>query len=463
MNPLGTEQETIAAICTPLGKGGVGIVRLSGQASRSVGLSLFSPARKGFADFRPYVLHHGWIVRHDQSVVDEVLASFMPGPKSYTGEDVLEINCHGGPAVVQMVLEMVLKQGARLANPGEFTLRAFLNGRLDLSQAEAVAELVSAPTAVGVGLAGSKLQGGLARKVTALKDGLESLRAGLSADFDFPEEMEGDIDDRHLARVLKETEEALQALLNNHEQHSFFQDGARVVLSGRVNVGKSRLLNTLLGRNRAIVTDVPGTTRDYLEEGLNLEGLPVRLVDTAGLRETRDVVERAGLDQGQDLISRADLVCLVLDLSRPPDQEELDLAAQLGTEKALIVANKSDLRHSEGGELERLVQQGFDCVVVSAKTGQGIDRLTGTIRSRLVGRRSEPEQGELVPNIRQRDTLASAVLSLREFKEALDQNLSSDLLILHLEEACTKLGEITGQITSEDVLNRIFSSFCIGK
>ncbi len=458
-----TEPETIAAICTPLGLGGVGIVRVSGRASRRLGHAVFASARDAFQDFKPYVLHHGWIIGKDKAVVDEVLVSFMPGPKSYTGEDVLEINCHGGPAVVQMVLELVLEHGARPANPGEFTLRAFLNGRLDLSQAEAVAELVSAPTRVGVNLAGAKLEGGLSRLIREIKDDLESLRASLSADFDFPEDSGGDIDVRQLCSVVERTEQSLGKLLDNHERHSCFREGARVVLAGRVNVGKSRLLNALLGRNRAIVTSVPGTTRDYLEEGISLGGLPVRLMDTAGLRETRDEVERAGLDQGRDLISSADLVCLVLDMSQPPDQEEMNLAAGLGTGKTLIVRNKCDLVESSGQDLEWYARQGFDWVEVSAKTGLGMDSLTRKIRSRLLGQHPEPDQGELVPNLRQRDKLASALTSLGELKKALDQDLSSDLLIEHLEETCAALGDITGEISSEDVLDRIFSSFCIGK
>jgi len=458
-----TESETIAAICTPLGQGGVGIVRISGSDSRKLGLSVFSSARERFQGFKPYVLHHGWILNRDRAVVDEVLVSFMPGPRSYTGEDVLEINCHGGPAVVRMVLELVLEQGARLASPGEFTLRAFFNGRLDLSQAEAVAELVSAPTHVGVSLAGSKLAGGLSQRVRTLKDDLESLQAGLSADFDFPEESGGSLDSDALLRVIDRIEQDLHKLLQNHEQHVCFQEGARVVLAGRVNVGKSRLLNTILGRSRAIVTDVPGTTRDYLEEAINLEGLPVRLVDTAGLRQTRDEVEKAGLDQGQDLISRADLVCLVLDLSRDPDQEELDLAVRLGPEKTLVTANKCDLVDFTGLSLEWFENRGFDWIPVSARTGQGVDRLARRVRSRLVGRRKEPVQGELVPNIRQRDMLASAQAALGEFKTALVQGMSSDLLIVHLEEVSRSLGEITGEISTEDVLERIFSSFCIGK
>jgi tRNA modification GTPase len=387
----------------------------------------------------------------------------MPGPKSYTGEDVLEINCHGGPAVVQMILERVLEQGARLAGPGEFTLRAFFNDRLDLSQAEAVAELVSAPTQVGVGLAGSKLAGGLSKRVKALKDDLESLQAGLSADFDFPEESGGGLDQEDMLRVIDRVGQDLHKLLQNHEQHACFQEGARVVLSGRVNVGKSRLLNTILGRSRAIVTDVPGTTRDYLEEAVNLEGLPVRLVDTAGLRQTQDEVEKAGLDHGRDLVSRADLVCLVLDLSRDPDREELDLALRLGPDKTLVAANKCDLVETRGLSLDWFESRGFDWVPVSARTGQGVDRLTQKVRSRLVGQGREPVQGELVPNIRQRDMLASARKSLEEFRAALKQSMSSDLLIVHLEEVSRALGEITGEITTEDVLERIFSSFCIGK
>ncbi|MBS3780264.1 MAG: tRNA uridine-5-carboxymethylaminomethyl(34) synthesis GTPase MnmE, partial [Desulfovermiculus sp.] len=290
-------RDTIAAIATPLGRGGIGIVRLSGSDSRRVGESLFRSARRGFCGFASHVLHHGWIVDSEGNKVDEVLLSLMPAPASYTGEDVVEINCHGGPAVVQTVLELVLNQGARLAGPGEFTLRAFVNGRMDLSQAEAVAEMVDSDSQIGMSMAGVKLEGRLKEVIMDLRSRLQDLLALMMTGMDFPEETEAEEDeeDRHreaLASGLQKTKEAVGQLLEAAKRYRCYREGALVVLSGRVNAGKSSLLNALLGRNRAIVTSIPGTTRDYLEEGLNLSGLPVSLVDTVGLRQTLDEVER---------------------------------------------------------------------------------------------------------------------------------------------------------------------------
>ncbi|MFO7876572.1 MAG: tRNA uridine-5-carboxymethylaminomethyl(34) synthesis GTPase MnmE [Desulfovermiculus sp.] len=461
-------KDTIAAIATPLGRGGIGIVRISGPGSRSIGESLFVSARPEFPGFASHVLHHGWIVDIEGAKVDEVLLSFMPAPASYTGQDVVEINCHGGPAVVQTVLEMVLKQGARLAGPGEFTLRAFVNGRMDLSQAEAVAEMVDADTQIGLNMAEAKLEGRLKEVIKDLRRGLENVLAQIMADLDFPEESgdnlleESDPEDALRVRV-DAVRSSLDHLLDAAVRYRCYREGALVVLAGRVNAGKSSLLNALLGRKRAIVTSVPGTTRDYLEEGLNLGGLPVRLVDTAGLRQTLDEVERAGLEQGEDLMLRADLVCLVFDHSQDLDQEVRQVALSLGPDKVLAVANKQDLSPSWTQPETWFAKHGFSCLAVSAVAGQGIDELAQAIRDKIVGRVPEPTGGELVPNLRQRDVLQKARQALDEAVQALEAGMPSDVTLVPLQEGVKRLAEITGEISTEDVLEQIFSRFCIGK
>ncbi|MFW6177133.1 MAG: tRNA uridine-5-carboxymethylaminomethyl(34) synthesis GTPase MnmE [Desulfohalobiaceae bacterium] len=455
-------QDTIAAIATPLGQGGVGIVRLSGQRSLEIGWSLFRPARR-IKGLRPYTLHHGWILNEEQSPLDEVLVSYMPGPGSYTGEDVLEINCHGGPAVLQLVLQAVLRKGARSAGPGEFTLRAFLNGRLDLSQAESVAEVINSQSETGLALAGSKLQGALGRKVDQLKQRLEELRTQFCLAVDFPEDELECLPVPELEKVLQEVLRDIQALLRNYQRYSPFRQGALVVLAGQVNAGKSSLLNALLGSSRAIVTSVPGTTRDYLEEGINLEGLPVRLVDTAGLRSTGDQVELAGLEQGRRLVQEADLVCLVLDVSQGVDQDTRALAQELAGEKVLAVLNKMDLGQYLQECEKWCTDIDLDQLQVSAKTGQNLDRLVQKMREKIVGRQAEPRPGELVPNLRQKESLLQAQQELQELASGLKQQIPFDLLQVHLDAACHSLAEITGEFTSEDILERIFSSFCIGK
>ena len=455
--------ETIAAVATPLGPGGIGIIRISGPESRSIGRALFRPARPGWSDFKPYVLHHGWIEDGQARTLDEVLVSSMPGPGSYTGEDVLEINCHGGPAVVQAVLEQALASGARAAEPGEFTYRAFVNGRLDLSQAESVAELIAAPTKSGLGFAGRKLTGALGREIAALRERLLGLKAAVSADLDFPEDHLDALDPAELRSQVRAIQSNLQSLLENYSRYNCLREGALVVLAGRVNAGKSSLLNRLLGRSRAIVTPVPGTTRDYLEEAVNLKGLPVRLVDTAGLRTAADEVEQAGLKQGEELIEAADLVCPVLDSTASFEQEDLAWIARLGEQRVLVLMNKVDLQPVDPGIQARMQAMGLETVAVSAKSGFGLDALIAGIRRKIIGSEAEPHADALVPNLRQKGKIQSATRSLEDLEQDLEQGVGFDALTLYLDAAAAALSEITGEITSEDVLERIFASFCIGK
>lgn len=456
-------QDIIAAIATPLGQGGIGIVRLSGPGCKYIGNSIFRASRKNFQDFKPYVLHHGWISDQDQTL-DEVLVSFMPAPATYTGEDVLEINCHGGPAVVQAVLELVINQGARLAEPGEFTLRAFLNGRIDLTQAESIGEIINAPTRTGLQMAGTKLQGQLGQKIQELRNDLEAFRARLCVNVDFPEEEDGEtLDPETIKLRIQEIAEKINQLLDNYKRYSCWREGALVVLAGQVNAGKSSLLNAMLGRNRAIVTSIPGTTRDYLEENLNLNGLPVKLVDTAGLREAWDTIEQAGLEQGKTLVQEADLVCLVFDLSDPEDLEVTRIAEQLSSKKILAVANKSDLPKKSQHIMNWFLSHGYSCISVSAKQGHNLKLLMDEIKNKIVGQEKEPRQGELIPNIRQKNNLTLALQELDKMENSLNQGFPIDLLDIHLENASNYLAEITGKIQSEDILDQIFSNFCIGK
>ena len=460
--PTGHGVETIGAIATPLGSGGVGIIRLSGPKSLAIGQRLFVSAREGFSGCKPYRLHHGWIHDPAGNVLDEVLVSYMPGPGSYTGEDVLEINCHGGPAVVQAVLQAVVDCGARLARAGEFTLRAYQNGRLDLTQAEAVAEMVNAPTQSSLRLAGSKLAGNLGHYVRNLRHRLEDLRVQLCVAVDFPEEEIECLSPEALQRGVHDVLSDIERIVANYERDRYWRDGALVVLAGRVNAGKSSLLNAILGRERAIVTPIAGTTRDYLEEQVNLQGVPVRLVDTAGLRPTADAIEQAGLDRSRALLEQADVVCLVVDGSEqlaPEDQELLDTVPAANM---MLILNKQDLPPCAPTR-EYLQQLGVRTVPVVAVEGTGVEAVVHELRRCLVGERREPDQGELVPNLRQCQGLRQAQDELRALQQECQENLPYDLLGVRLETACTVLSEIIGDISPAEVLDHVFGDFCIGK
>ena len=452
-----SHSDTIAAIITPLGKGGVGIIRLSGPKSLDVAKRFFVPLHSEFKDFKPRFLHHGQL-RIDQKVIDEVLLAYMPAPRSYTGEDVVEINCHGGPAILHLILEAILQTGVRLANPGEFTYRAFLNNKMDLTQAEAVAELINAPAKQAVPLIEQRLSGALGRKIKELRIRLERLRQEFCVAVDFPEEEIECLPPSKIAEEVNHACTEIDNLLCSYEQKHLYTEGALVVLAGQVNAGKSSLLNALLGKNRAIVTSIPGTTRDYLEEFIQLQGLPIKLVDTAGLRQTADEVESLGLERSLDLIQKSDLCLLVVDSGKEFSSYERDVLARVSSRQVILVLNKCDLYPDLPSWTKKL---DCDWVQVSALTGQGLRDLQEKIVKSLTGNQPEPEMA-LVPNLRQKKALERALAELKSLRQNLGV-LPYDLLAIHLDLACEVLKEITGEITSEEILNQIFSQFCIGK
>lgn len=454
--------DTIVAVATPPGQGGVAIVRLSGPESRAVLRRLFRPTRPDFKDFRPSTLHHGHVLDAAGVILDEVLAVFMPGPGSFTGEDTAEIHCHGGLALPGAVLAECCRQGARPARRGEFSYRAWRNGRLDLTQAEAVAEAIAAPTRAAAQLAQVKLSGVLGRRVAALRAELEELKAQLCLAVDFPEEDVDCLPPDRLAEVVERGLAALDALLAGVERTRAWREGALAVLRGRVNAGKSSLLNALAGRERAIVTDIPGTTRDWLEELLDLDGLPVRLVDTAGLRRTESPVERAGLERAGELAREADLVLFVVGGDAPLSDEERQAADELSAERTLVVVNKDDLPRVEPWPGTELADR-FEVAAVSARTGVGLEALAARLRERLAASTPEPEPDTVAPNLRQAEALRRARAELAELAVDAAGGLPYDLLGVRLDAACAILAEITGEIAAQDVLEAIFNRFCIGK
>jgi len=475
---------TIAAIATAQGPGAVGIIRVSGPQAQALAQGLFRSSRSGFAGLKPHRLHHGALVGAQNRVLDEALVVFMPGPGSFTGEDVVEFQCHGGPAVLRAVLDELLDRGASMAAPGEFSFRAFKNGKLDLAQAEAIAETIAAPTRAALHLAQMKLSGALSRRIGALRERLEALRAQLCLAVDFPDE---DVDCLPLDLLRGEAlvvAQDMAGLLAGVERARAWREGVLAVLAGRVNAGKSSLMNALVGRNRALVSAQPGTTRDYLEEQLELEGLLVRLVDTAGLREASsacavepssqpaaalDPVEQAGQELARDFMARAEAVLYVLDASQPLHADDRAALTGLDPRRTLLVLNKCDLPGGEaadgvsaaGAALGAAAERGLACVRVSAKTGAGLDALCAALRQRVAG--AEPDPDALAPNARQAQALRQAQAELLSLADEAQAGLPYDILGLRLDAACRSLSELVGEIAPDEVLEGIFSKFCIGK
>lgn len=506
---MSTSSDTIAAIATPPGLGGIAILRVSGPEALVVLRALFRPGslleQTDAFTFRPRHMHYGRFHDSDGHALDDVLAVYMPGPHSATGEDVGEIHCHGGMGVTAALLEASLAAGARLAGPGEFTRRAFLNGRLDLTQAEAIGELISAPTREGARLAAAKLDGSLAREIQALRDSLDALRIQVSLAVDFPDEDAELLPRDAFAETLHQGLCLVRSLLAAFERARLWREGALAVLAGRVNVGKSSLLNALLGRPRAIVSDEPGTTRDYIEESINISGMPLRLVDTAGLREDGGLVEAEGIRRTRSLIEEADIVLFVLDARRAPQAEEYDFLRRqeklIRQGRLILTLNKTDAlspdeRTSEHSRLTAEAPEDLaeilrhcPCFAVSARTGAGLEALAEGIRLALAGpERLLPGQmthgeansestnagergmadfrraaSDIAPNLRQSRLLQQAGEELRALERALESGYPPDILGLHLEEAVSCLDEVTGSSSNEELLDRIFSSFCIGK
>ncbi len=467
--------DTIAAVATAPGAGSVGIIRISGPDALAVITSMFRPSSPTFRGFTPRMLHHGHVLDAQGREADDALVVYFKGPNSFTGEDCAEIQGHGGPAVLAALLESVLSRGARMAERGEFTRRAFLSGRLDLSQAEAVAELIAAPSREGVYLASAKLDGLLGRRVSDLRSRLEYLRQRVCLAIDFPDEEGECLPPHEFTAITREVVDGIRILLAGYERARCWREGALVVLAGQVNAGKSSLMNAFLGRNRAIVTEKPGTTRDYLEEHTSLAGLPVRLVDTAGLRRnSEDSIEQEGMKRGQEMAENARCVLLVLDgqkavmpaagQSAPKDRfsafsEEKALLDKLGAHRCIAVWNKADAAPLPEEETDFF---GAPILAVSAKEGTGIDALCSAVRALCLGD-SAPEEGDIAPNLRQADKLKQALTALDALEAAIALSMPPDLCSIHLETASAHLADITGLNSTEDTLNRIFESFCIGK
>ncbi len=456
------KEDTIAAVATPPGEGGVAIVRISGPEAEQVAKTIFHPSSGKNGGFESHRLHHGTIRDPISSeVLDEVLTTMMRRPRSYTGEDVVEVHCHGGPFLARRILELVLSCGIRHAEAGEFTKRAFLNGRLDLTQAEAVADLIRARTDKAVRLAAGQVQGGISKWVAALRAELVEILVQIEAAIDFPEEEIELLARQALAGKAEALRDRIRTITGTYEWGRLFRDGAKVCIAGRPNVGKSSLLNALLGEKRVIVTSTPGTTRDFIEESLNLDGLPLALWDTAGIREGENEAEKMGIQISLERIKEAHGIIVLLDGSEPLTPEDRFLFGQVLDRKGMIVINKSDLTQVLDLKQIHTMAPDKEVISISAKAGSGIDELKFRMRTLLIG--EEPESEVVVTNLRHKTALEKAQHSLTEALQGLESGIPPEMVAVDLQETRYYLEEVIGIVTNDDILGEIFSQFCIGK
>ena len=459
--------DTIAAISTPLGEGGIGIVRLSGINSLRIVEGIFSsPKNKTLKYLKSHRIIYGHIKNPlTGEKIDEVLVTVMRSPHSYTKENVVEINCHGGMLSLRKILELVLKQGVRLGEPGEFTRRAFLNGRIDLSQAEAVLDLIRSKTDESRRIAIEQLQGGLSEKITTLRDGLVNICVNVEARIDFPEDEIETAQKMELLEFMQDVGKELHALIKTYDEGRFFREGLLTAIIGKPNVGKSSLLNALLRRERAIVAEIPGTTRDVIEEYLNINGLPLRIMDTAGIRDVEDIAEKEGVNRSLKSIEDADLVIAVFDQSEPLSEEDFEVTKKIKHKNTIIALNKCDLRSGfDDSFFASQLTPYTSCVLkISATRGDGLDGLKEAIFNSYLKDWKEEREGVVVTNLRHKHAIEDAGAALDRAIYALRESQPVEILALELRESMERLGEIVGTVTTEDILDKIFSEFCIGK
>lgn len=452
--------DTIAAIATPAGFGGISIIRISGRDAFSVADRVTRMKNRSVLDVEKNTINYGFAVEGDE-VIDEVLISKMVSPHSFTGEDTVEINCHGGVSVTQRILSVILKSGARMAEPGEFTKRAFLNGRIDLVQAEAVSDIITAKTQTFAKNAINSLRGDLSERIDGIKDQIKKLLAHLEVTIQYPEYDENDITDAEIRDILLDIRKRLDRIISTFERGDIIRNGIRVAIIGKPNVGKSQLLNALINENKAIVTDEAGTTRDIVDEMVNISGVPVSFIDTAGIRDTENKVERIGIEKTLQMIEKSSLVLMLVDASRPLEDEDMKIFSLIPEEKnTLYVMNKKD-RGLDESVLKYL--EGRNTVTISALEKSGIEEIEKYIAG-FIGQSEDDEIGDtLVSNVRHRNLLEGAREDFSHALEMLDSGLDVDLVEIDINEALYKLGEITGETTSEDIIDEIFKNFCLGK
>lgn len=452
--------ETITAISTAMSDSGIGIVRMSGPEAFEIADRIYK-GKKQLSSQESHTVHYGWI-KDGEDTIDEVLVILMRGPHSYTGEDTVEINCHGGVFVVRKILETVLKNGARVAEPGEFTKRAFLNGRMDLSRAEAVIDVIHSKNEFALKNSVSQLRGSIQRKIQAMRDEILYHTAYIESALDDPEHISLDGYAESLVEKTEKLLKELKKLINTADNGRKIQEGIRTVIVGKPNAGKSSLLNVLVGEDRAIVTDIEGTTRDILEEHIQLNGVSLNIVDTAGIRQTEDVVEKIGVDRARNQAEEADLIIFVVDASRNLDENDFEIMRMIEDKNVIVLLNKSDLKTMV---TPKMVKEHLDkpMIEISAKEEEGIYELEQTVKEMFFQGGLTFNDEVYITNVRQKEALLQAFTSLSQVKESIESGMPEDFYTIDLMDAYEALGNITGETIGEDLVNEIFSKFCMGK
>lgn len=453
--------KAIAAISTPHGNGGIAVIRISGEDAIDIANRIFRGADLKSAS--SHTVHYGHIVDENGDVIDEVLLTLMRAPRTFTREDVVEISTHGGIASPKRVLEEVIRAGAALAQPGEFTKRAFLNGRIDLAQAEAVIDVINSKTESAQKNAQNQLEGMLSRQINLLRDRLISMAAHMQVAIDYPDEELEDITIGDIRKITQECMAETDALLAGSEKGRILRDGIATAIAGRPNVGKSSLLNYLAKEERAIVTDIAGTTRDTIEEFVNIGGIPIRLTDTAGIRQTEDTVEKIGVEKSRRSIDEADLVLVLVDGSRAPDSEDYEIIDATEGKKRIILVSKSDIGDEACAAAIREYISDSAVIGISVRSGEGMLELEDEIRAMYDMGSISQSDGAVVTNMRHKQSLIRAKEAMVRIVGAIDDGVPQDILTIDINEAVNALGEITGASVTDDIVDKIFHEFCVGK
>ena len=455
-------EDTIAAVATAYGEGGIGIIRISGEKSLDILKSVFQPA-SGSDGIISRRMTYGKVIDDENRLVDEVLVVYMKGPKTYTAEDVVEINCHGSMVSLRKTLALVLRKGARLAEPGEFTKRAFLNGRMDLSQAEAVIDLIKAKTDRSFDIAVSQLEGELSGRVGAIREKLLDVLVNITVNIDYPDEDIEELTYVELKKNISEINDMIGILTSSASAGRMIREGIRVAIVGKPNVGKSSLMNGLLRESRAIVTDMPGTTRDTIEEAISIKNIPVYLTDTAGIRETTDTIEQIGIEKTKEAFNSADFIIFILDGSEELTEEDRLIMEYIGERNALVLINKNDLGQKIDAHEIRDAMPGVRVIHTSLIKGEGITEIEDTIEELVYGGRISQKESLMVNNVRHIELLNRAADSLQDAYTMADAGEALDFIEVDVKNAYELLGEITGETVSDDIINEVFSRFCLGK